>query len=155
MLERCTYWKIIVAVCGDAVRLLRYASMRHALQALSSCCRRGRLPAGFWDWAMGANFSFVKDDDVFNSKENGNAAVPGTDSALGSVDSAEACSGDSNGEATPSGADLSSPFQLRSADCLATPFTNYVRGYAGLLDYIWYQPARMRVPRGLSPAARS
>lgn len=33
--------------------------------------------------------------------------------------------------------DLELPFRLRAADDLKTPFTNYVPGYKGLLDYIW------------------
>ena len=38
---------------------------------------------------------------------------------------------------TPAGVELEIPFQLASADRLRSPFTNYVRGYQGLLDYIW------------------
>ncbi len=35
------------------------------------------------------------------------------------------------------GVDLTIPFQLQTADGMRTPFTNYVKGYQGLLDYIW------------------
>lgn len=34
--------------------------------------------------------------------------------------------------------ELSIPFRLASADQLHTPFTNYVKGYQGLLDYVWW-----------------
>ena len=47
------------------------------------------------------------------------------------------------------GIPLSVPFQLRSADDLQTPFTNYVRGYCGLLDYMWYEPSRLKVERAI------
>lgn len=47
------------------------------------------------------------------------------------------------------GISLSIPYQLRSADDLHSPFTNYVRGYSGLLDYIWYEPQRMKVERAI------
>ena len=47
------------------------------------------------------------------------------------------------------GIPLSIPYQLRSADDLQSPFTNYVRGYSGLLDYIWYEPQRMKVERAI------
>ena len=36
------------------------------------------------------------------------------------------------------GVDLALPFALRPADDLRTPFTNHVKGYQGLLDYIWW-----------------
>ena len=37
------------------------------------------------------------------------------------------------------------PYQLRSADGLRYPFSNYVRGYTGLLDYVWFEPDRLEV----------
>jgi hypothetical protein len=47
------------------------------------------------------------------------------------------------------GVDVVTPFALRSADDLATPWTNYTSGYRGLLDYVWYEPARLAVARQL------
>ena len=44
---------------------------------------------------------------------------------------------ESEPKAVVTGIPLSTGLQLRSADDLLTPFTNYVRGYSGLLDYIW------------------
>ena len=43
------------------------------------------------------------------------------------------------GVVASSAASASCPYccRLRSADGLRTPFTNYVQGYQGLLDYIW------------------
>ena len=35
------------------------------------------------------------------------------------------------------GVDLTLPLALRSADDLATPYTNYTSGYKALLDYVW------------------
>jgi len=43
------------------------------------------------------------------------------------------------------GVQLRAPYQLRSADDLQYPFSNYVRGYTGLLDYVWYEPDRLEV----------
>ena len=37
----------------------------------------------------------------------------------------------------PAGLSLEIPVRLSASDGLATPFTNYVEGYKGLLDYIW------------------
>lgn len=41
------------------------------------------------------------------------------------------------------GVHLRTPYQLRSADNLQYPFSNYVRGYTGMLDYVWYDPDRL------------
>lgn len=35
------------------------------------------------------------------------------------------------------GADISLPYVLRSADDLKTPYSNYTSGYKELLDYVW------------------
>ena len=45
--------------------------------------------------------------------------------------------------------DLQVPYQLRSADGLRYPFRNYVRGYTGLLDYVWFEPDRLEVQAGV------
>jgi hypothetical protein len=55
-----------------------------------------------------------------------------------------------NGDAFP-GLELRIPFSLASADNLETAFTNYVRGYKGCLDYVWYA----RVPHALVSLASS
>lgn len=41
--------------------------------------------------------------------------------------------------------DIATPFQLRSADDLKTPYSNYTSGYQALLDYVWYDPAVFKV----------
>ena len=46
------------------------------------------------------------------------------------------------------GVHLRAPMRLRSADDLQYAFSNYVRGYIGLLDYIWYDPERLEVQVG-------
>ncbi|GLI58784.1 hypothetical protein VaNZ11_000540 [Volvox africanus] len=43
------------------------------------------------------------------------------------------------------GIDITSPFTLRSADDLKTPYTNFTSGYDGLLDYVWYEDPALRV----------
>lgn len=74
---------------------------------------------------------------------DGTADAPSTAAASSGADS----NGTAEATAQVTGIPLSVPFQLRSADGLQTPFTNYVRGYAGLLDYIWYEPSRLKVDR--------
>ena len=50
------------------------------------------------------------------------------------------------------GVDLESPFgSLASADGLRTELTNYVSGYQGLLDYIWYDPQSFEVEQLVVP----
>lgn len=63
--------------------------------------------------------------------------------AAGSLFAADGHAFDS-AESTPShpiavtGIDIASPFTLRSADDLQTPYTNYTSGYKALLDYVWW-----------------
>ncbi len=47
------------------------------------------------------------------------------------------------GENKMHGVHLRAPIRLRSADDLQYAFSNYVHGYVGLLDYIWYDPERL------------
>ena len=74
---------------------------------------------------------------------------PITDQSSGAAASDAADSNSIVEAAQVSGIPLSIPFQLRSADELQSPFTNYVRGYCGLLDYIWYEPSRLKVERAI------
>lgn len=74
---------------------------------------------------------------------NGTADPPSTAAAFSGADS----NGNAEATAQVTGIPLRVPFQLRSADSLQTPFTNYVRGYAGLLDYVWFEPHRLKVDR--------
>ncbi len=67
---------------------------------------------------------------------------------LAEIEAAASNSSNSDSSAV-NGISLSIPYQLRSADDLHSPFTNYVRGYSGLLDYIWYEPQRMKVERAI------
>lgn len=160
--------------------------------------RRGQLPADFWDWRDGADFSFRGAGDAEEdalaaaalekataaaaaaagvasaSATDGDVSASGAQSAAsdrggtptleapsdaidGSVSAAEASPGDAMSTETVSqtaadqggivGLELTIPFQLGSADGLRTEFTNYVRGYSGALDYVWYEPTRLRVLR--------
>ncbi|PSC75583.1 2, 5 -phosphodiesterase 12 [Micractinium conductrix] len=68
------------------------------------------------------------------------AAPPGSPAAHSSP-------GAGNRQQFVAGVELDIPFRLRSADGLRTPFTNYVQGYQGLLDYIWYEPSALEVVR--------
>ena len=58
---------------------------------------------------------------------------------------------DGQAEKKAFGVHLRAPYRLRSADNLKYPFSNYVRGYTGLLDYIWYEPEQLEVQ--VSPTA--
>lgn len=84
----------------------------------------------------------------------GNQSLPPTNQSFidPSTSAAAPNAADSNSTAAAepiTGIPLSVPFQLRSADGLQTPFTNYVRGYSGLLDYIWFEPSRLKVERAI------
>jgi 2',5'-phosphodiesterase len=114
--------------------------------------RAGRLPARWWDWAEGARFAW----GAAARGEGGEEAAGGGGGGDGDGDG-DAAVEDAGPAADPAvfaaagalpalpavvGLDLASPFgPLAAADGMATPFTNFVRGYRGLLDYVWASPA--------------
>ena len=112
--------------------------------------REGRLPAGFWDWAYGADFRYEAD-----GVDSPSAALAAAEEAKGAAGAADGSPPSPPSPTAPglppppptSGfvpPDLALPLRLRPADGLATPFTNYVRGYQGLLDYVWSDPSKLR-----------
>lgn len=86
----------------------------------------GKIHKNHWDWKFGVDFVWgnsakgVENDGFGNKQETSAQDGSGTDVAV-------------------SGMDLDSPFRLSTADDMVPEFTNYVQGYQGLLDYIWYQ----------------
>ncbi|KAK9846341.1 hypothetical protein WJX81_001906 [Elliptochloris bilobata] len=110
----------------------------------------GRLPADHWDWTMGAGFSFAPEEDepAASPDPAGAPAAASTAGGAAATEGAGGLGGAGNGGAVH-GVDLEHGFRLASVDSLATPFTNYVRGYSGLLDYVWHEPGRMAVRRVL------
>lgn len=64
-------------------------------------------------------------------------AAVGEESGLGGGAEAEAEAAGAPTDAVVAGVDLEIPFRLRPADGLRSELTNYVKGYQGLLDYIW------------------
>ncbi|KAL0032363.1 hypothetical protein WJX79_007177 [Trebouxia sp. C0005] len=112
----------------------------------------GHLPHDFWDWDFSAGFSWGPDADE-EEAHPAEAAADGVEPMAASQQLAEteAAAGSSSDQdlSAVNGISLSIPYQLRSADDLHSPFTNYVRGYSGLLDYIWYEPQRMKVERAI------
>jgi tRNA threonylcarbamoyl adenosine modification protein (Sua5/YciO/YrdC/YwlC family) len=90
---------------------------------------RGRVDAGHPEWAAHWDFSWGDQEEEAGEGGDGGAAKAGEGAGAGA-----AC-----------GAALEHGWELASADELCTPFTNFVRGYVGCLDYVFYQPARMAV----------
>jgi hypothetical protein len=83
---------------------------------------------------------------VHSAVEHAHAHHP--PSSPGSPAAGQASSGDGTRQQTAqaqaagqqdfvAGVELSLPFKLAPADGLRTPFTNHVKGYQGLLDYVW------------------
>ena len=86
----------------------------------------GKIEKDYWDWKFGVDFSW------------GNSARGEEDGGFDSLSEAT-LKNDPKNKVAVSGVDLDSPFDLSTADDMITEFTNYVQGYQGLLDYIWYQ----------------
>lgn len=92
----------------------------------------GKIEKNYWDWKFGMDF--VWGNSTRGEQDGGfETSTPDmmiTDGAI-------------------SGMDLESSFELDTADDMVPEFTNYVRGYQGLLDYIWYQNNCLKVTNTL------
>jgi 2',5'-phosphodiesterase len=148
--------------CGDLNSDLN-DGIPGAIQLLA----QGKLPADYWDWTFGVNFKWEKDEGgdggavnggENTTKDSGNinnstVAVAGINEGgevqkmlHTEIQHLKPSSPRSPAEKVP-GLDLELPFALAAADNLRSNVTNYVRGYEGLLDYVWYQPGRLEVER--------
>lgn len=93
----------------------------------------GTIPADYWDWRYGASFDWNRGEQ---QEEEGNAA----DAPL---PPATVVGGDSAGQETKDAGfyglelRLDWPRPLQPAGDMAAAFSNYVRGFQGLLDYVW------------------
>ena len=133
--------------CGDL-----NSDLNDGVPGVVELLREGSLPGGYWDWALGASFRYdddgvgppvsdaekrvekerEEDDDEGRTKKKpyGSDGTPLPKPV--SPPSGDAAGGD--GLCPP---DLRLPFDFFPADSLQTPCTNYVRGYSGLLDFVW------------------
>eukprot|EP00884_Botryococcus_braunii_P003659 jgi/Botrbrau1/13294/Bobra.27_2s0014.1 len=128
--------------CGDL-----NSDLNDGIPGTVELLRKGQIPASFWDWAYATFFSYRKDAD--EAAEEGLEAKPEAGDSNGTEASGSIPSGlPENGDTFP-GLHLTIPFSLASADSLETDFTNYVRGYRGCLDYVWYEPEKMMVRRAI------
>ena len=121
-------WSVLV--CGD----LNSEPDTAVIEILA----KGSVSADHYEWRDCAKFAWKdKDDDNqgFEMDEDLKYELNAHENAP------EACAG----------FDLGNPFgPLRSSDGLRSAFTNYVKGYIGSLDYIFYQGGEMRL-EGFAP----
>ena len=116
--------------CGDL-----NSDLNDGVPGTIELLREGTLSSGFWDWGLGACFRY--DDDGVVDAEPGTPLSP-PDPTTAPRDGL-----------TP--IDITIPFHLAPSDGLATPYTNHVRGYAGLLDYVWTDERVLRPIGGPPP----
>lgn len=98
----------------------------------------GQVASSHPEWEAHAAFAWGDADEEVETE--GGAEGDASEKVGGGTSSA---AGERGGREW--GVDLEHEWELASADELATSFTNYVRGYIGCLDYIFYQPSRMAV----------
>jgi 2',5'-phosphodiesterase len=120
--------------CGDLNSDLN-DGIPGAIQLLAT----GGLPSDYWDWAFGANFKWQRDSEDVTHDEGGEV------SKMMHTEVEKLHPGGPRRVVT--GVDLRSPVVLAPADRLRSGVTNYVRGYQGLLDYVWYDPLTLAVDR--------
>lgn len=133
--------------CGDL-----NSDLNDGIPGTIELLQSGQVPADHWDWINGMAFKWERSEEEYTQQEAA-AAVSGTTTpphphptAPISGDGHDFESkADSPGHAiSVPGIDVSIPFQLRSADDLKTPYSNYTDAYKALLDYVWYEPAVMQ-----------
>ena len=140
--------------CGDL-----NSDLNDGVPGVVELLREGTLPGGYWDWALGASFRY--DDD---------GVGPPVSDAEKRVVAEEAEEEEEEKKKTPYGSDgtplpkpvtpvpgngdglcppdLRLPFDFFPADSLRTPCTNYVRGYSGLLDFVWVDRGALKRAEG-------
>lgn len=120
--------------------------------------QQGQLPASHWDWQSGAAFRFWEGEGAGAAADEGPEAEARGQPAAAQPPAHAPAAGSTGSEwqehASPDGSrpsfwarPLELPHRLASADGLSNQATNYVRGYAGALDYVWYDPGELEVVR--------
>jgi 2',5'-phosphodiesterase len=97
----------------------------------------GSIEKNYWDWKFGRDFAW-------GSAGRGDGDDDGDQMATGGA-TVRVSLGDGELANIVAGMDLKSPFSLNSADDMVPEFTNYVKGYQGLLDYVWYDRDHIQV----------
>ena len=99
----------------------------------------GRVAAHHPEWAAASGFAWGDADDE---------AGEGEEQSEEGLHEEGTAGGDEGREDAPHlGVTLGHQVALASSDALQTSFTNYVRGYVGTLDYIFYEATRLHVKK--------
>jgi 2',5'-phosphodiesterase len=148
-----------VMFCGDL-----NSDLNDGVPGLIELLQKGRLGADCSDWQDGVGFKWGKSEEEGGpaqqqqqqQQQQQPANEANSSAATGAAAAATQRPGTGNGdsespEATPhskvevTGVDIVLPYQLRSADDLKTPYSNYTSGYVALLDYVWYSEQQLQV----------
>ena len=122
-----------VLFCGDL-----NSDINDGIPGAIQLLRSGNIPKKYWDWKFGAKFMWG--DPGRSDEEEGEVdKMLQSDVMTPALPQSE--------EENVIGIDLESPFTFESSDEMIPEFTNYVNGYQGLLDYIWFQKEHLRVIR--------
>ena len=136
-----------VVFCGDL-----NSDINDGIPGAVRLLESGALDKGYWDWKFGKDFAWgsaARGEDQGEDQSEG-AAAAGGGGGGGGTGAADIVPRPDDASGAVAGMDLTSPFALRSADGMEPEFTNYVRGYQGLLDYVWYDTEHIRA-NGTAP----
>ena len=125
-----------VIFCGDL-----NSDINDGIPGVVRLLGRGAISADYWDWKFGRDFAWGNTARGENDGEDGMDTNDGSSAGTGAADITPRA----GTEGVVDGLDLTSPFSLESADGMEPEFTNYVKGYEGLLDYVWYDTKHTRV----------
>lgn len=135
----CRGQRPAIVFCGDLNSDLN-DGIPGAIELLS----QGKVPSDHWDWAFGVDFKWERDEEDGSAdagvKEGGEVEKM----VHTEVEGRRPSSPRSPCEIVP-GVALEAPCALVAADGLRSGVTNYVKGYQGLLDYVWIEPGAMEV----------
>lgn len=166
-----------VLFCGDLNSDLN-DGIPGAIELLS----KGNLPSDYWDWAFGVNFKWKKQEEAEGAEQSTTTPATNKESKKPKTTKPEEGNTTSNVAGTAEGGEISkmlhteverrhpssprspeelvpgvsltSPFALAAADRLRSNVTNYVRGYEGLLDYVWYESDALVVDKVIPVPAK-
>lgn len=120
-----------VLFCGDL-----NSDINDGIPGAIQLLRSGKLSRNYWDWKFGAKFMW---GDPGRSDEGEGEVEKMLQSDVKTPSLPQ------NDNENVIGIDLESSFTFESSDEMIPEFTNYVNGYQGLLDYIWFQKEHLRV----------
>jgi len=132
-----------VVFCGDF-----NSDINDGIPGAIELLQSGEVDGNHWDWKFGMNFSW---GDAGRSEDETNEVSKMVHSDVEGMSPSYPADKDE----FIAGMKLDSPFLFDTSDGMAPEFTNFVRGYQGLLDYIWFEDRYFRIEKSYTSPGKS